>query len=159
MLSNKRSMLINGNFISGLVLAALGSYIFTQALNWDYMTIEGPGPGFFPYWYGLAMVFLSLLLVASAILEARTSENPKTVNWPEVGRALSAWLLFSLSVFLMKYLGFLIVLSALTWFVIKFMYQQNQKIAITTAVGISVGFYFIFAYALQLNLPVGPLGL
>ena len=64
-------MLINGNFISGLVLAALGSYIFTQALNWDYMTIEGPGPGFFPYWYGLAMVFLSLLLVASAILEAR----------------------------------------------------------------------------------------
>jgi hypothetical protein len=44
-------------------------------------------------------------------------------------------------------------------FVIKFMYQQNQKIAITTAVGISVGFYFIFAYALQLNLPVGPLGL
>ena len=38
----------NGDFWSGLVLAALGAYIVGQARAWDYMTEDGPGAGFFP---------------------------------------------------------------------------------------------------------------
>ena len=58
-----RAFLKKGDVISGAVLAALGVFIITQALAWDYYTLDGPGPGFFPFWYGVAMVVLSLLLV------------------------------------------------------------------------------------------------
>ena len=52
-----------GDFWSGIALAALGSFIVNEARQWDYMTPEGPGAGFFPMWYGIAMVLLSGFLV------------------------------------------------------------------------------------------------
>ncbi|HEX4781178.1 MAG TPA: tripartite tricarboxylate transporter TctB family protein, partial [Usitatibacter sp.] len=58
----------NGDFWSGLVLAALGAYIVTAARAWAYMTEDGPGAGFFPMWYGSLMIVLSLVLVARSAL-------------------------------------------------------------------------------------------
>src|SRR5215203_4337544 len=57
----------SGDVISGAVLAALGVYIFTQSRAWDYYTPDGPGPGFFPSWYGALMAALSLLLIWNAL--------------------------------------------------------------------------------------------
>ena len=37
----------SGDFWSGLVLAALGTYILVSAHRWEYMTEEGPGAGFY----------------------------------------------------------------------------------------------------------------
>ena len=45
-----------GDFWAGLVMAALGMFVVTQAYAWDYMTEDGPGAGFFPLWYGIAML-------------------------------------------------------------------------------------------------------
>ena len=53
-----KDLLRNGEVISGALLVALGVYIFLQAHAWDYTTPDGPGPGFFPVWYGIAMVVL-----------------------------------------------------------------------------------------------------
>ena len=58
----------SGDFWSGLVLAALGTYIVVTAHAWDYITEEGPGAGFFPMWYGGAMIALSLALALGAVL-------------------------------------------------------------------------------------------
>ena len=64
-----KSFIRSGDFWSGLVLAALGTYILVTAHRWDYITEEGPGAGFFPMWYGGAMVALSLLLTLGAVLK------------------------------------------------------------------------------------------
>ena len=67
-------LLRRGDFWSGLALAALGAWIVREARGWPYMTEEGPGPGFFPVWYGSLMVVLSLPLGAFglfAFVEAR----------------------------------------------------------------------------------------
>ena len=48
------------DFWSGLALAALGAYIVVQARGWDYLTEDGPGPGFFPLWYGIGILACSL---------------------------------------------------------------------------------------------------
>ena len=56
------------DFWSGLALAGLGAYIIAEAAQWEYLGQDGPGPGFFPLWYGIAMVALSLGLVASSVL-------------------------------------------------------------------------------------------
>src|SRR5205085_10396822 len=57
----------SGDFWSGLVLAALGSWIVSEARAWVYMGEDGPGAAFFPVWYGGSMIVRSLLLIAGAV--------------------------------------------------------------------------------------------
>ena len=45
--------LARGDVASGVVLAGLGFYIVVQAWRWEYLGPDGPGPGFFPLWYGV----------------------------------------------------------------------------------------------------------
>ena len=71
------AFLQKGDVISGAVLAALGVYIITQARAWDYYTLDGPGPGFFPFWYGVVMLVLSLLLIVNS---ARTGVGNQQVT-------------------------------------------------------------------------------
>lgn len=151
-----QSKWIKGDVVSGAVLAALGAYIVSQAWRWDYSTAEGPGPGFFPMWYGLAMVVLSLILVVRSGFSATTAG--KAVDWTGIGRALIVWAAFAVCVVMIKPLGFLLALALLTLFIVAVMYGQPLKVALAVAVGNAAGFYLVFGLALQLSLPAGPLG-
>src|SRR5213075_3492609 len=83
---------------SGLALAALGAYIVAQARGWDYLTDDGPGPGFFPLWYGIAILACSAWRVVFG-------KSPNA-DWRGAGRALATWGAVALSVALVKYIGF-----------------------------------------------------
>ena len=143
-----------GDFWSGLVLAALGAYIVTQARGWTYMAEDGPGPGFFPVWYGTAMVVLSLFLVVASVLKrAPAASGP--FAWGDLGRAAMCWGAFVASIALMHVTGFAIAFALLTWFIIAVMARQPQRIAIPTAVAGAVIFQALFAWALEVELPRG----
>lgn len=150
-----QSKWMQGDVVSGAVLAALGAYIISEAWRWDYSTQEGPGPGFFPMWYGIAMVLLSLVLMLRALAQP---EAGKSVDWHGIGRALAAWGAFTGSIVLMKFIGFLTALALLTLFVVAVMYGRPLKVALAAAVGNAAGFYLVFGLGLQLSLPAGPLG-
>src|SRR5258708_19415724 len=95
----------SGDLWSGVALAALGLYIVFQARQWEYLGPDGPGAGFFPLWYGLAILGLSLLLVVSHF--RRRSAHGKAIDWTRLGRAFSTWFPLPVSVALFKPLGFL----------------------------------------------------
>jgi len=146
-----------GDIVSGAVLAGLGVFIIVEAQGWEYLGPDGPGPGFFPLWYGIAMVALSLLLVATS-LSRRSGEPGKAVNWGEIGRALAAWAGLAACVGLLKTLGFLLAFGLFTFFLVAVMYRRPLGAAAAVAVGISVSFYLIFPLALNVALPIGKLG-
>ena len=146
----------SGNLWSGLALAALGIYIMVQALQWEYATAEGPGPGFFPLWYGIAMLALSAVLVVSEL--ARRSARGSAIAWKPLARALSTWLALAVSVALFKPLGFLVSFALLTYFVVAFMYRRPHKVAVLVALASAAGFFLVFQFALGVALPVGALG-
>ena len=143
-----------GDFWSGLVLAALGAYIVSEAWRWNYVSEEGPGAGFFPRWYGGIMIVLSLALVAGSVLKP-AAHAP--IRWNDVSRALACWAAFVACVALMPYAGFAIAFALLTLFIVKVMAGQPMRMALTVAVGFSVGFYLLFELALDLSLPKGML--
>ena len=151
-----RAFLKKGDVISGAVLAALGVFIITQARSWDYYTLDGPGPGFFPFWYGVAMVVLSLLLVLNA---ARADgDGDSKADWPATGRAMTVWLAFALSVGLMDFLGFLISFALLAFFLVAVVFRRPFTTAAVVAVASALAFHLIFPVALSVSLPVGPFG-
>jgi putative tricarboxylic transport membrane protein len=142
---------------SGLVLAGLGAYIVATASRWEYSGADGPGPGFFPLWYGIAMLVISLgLVVSSARAERRTA--PARVEWRGFGRALSVWLALAAAVAASKLVGLIASFALFTWFIVAVMYRRPATVAAGVAVAMAVAFYLLFPVALGVALPVGILG-
>jgi putative tricarboxylic transport membrane protein len=158
----------NGDAISAAVLAGLGGYIVVEARQWAYMAEDGPGPGFFPIWYGIVLIVLSLVVVGSRIVQvtrgaaARAtagSESIRAKNRSEIYHALAVWAVFAVSIALLKVLGFLIAFGLLTVFIVAVIYRRPWKVALAVAFGTSLGFYLVFPLALSVALPVGVFGL
>jgi putative tricarboxylic transport membrane protein len=155
--SNQGTVLKTGDIVSGAVLAGLGVYIITEARRWEYVGPDGPGPGFFPLWYGIALVALSALLVATSVAR-RASEPGGPVNWREVGRAFAAWAGLAACVGLLKVLGFLLAFGLFTFFLVAVMYRRSLGTAAAVSIGMALSFYLLFPVALNVELPVGWLG-
>jgi putative tricarboxylic transport membrane protein len=164
----------NGDAISAAALAGLGGYIVTEAIQWDYLASEGPGPGFFPVWYGLALIVLSLLVIGARVIRllqerggrgvaARTPKPPGANGGSEKRReiyhALVVWAAFALCIALLKVLGFMLAFGLFTLFIVALIYRRPWKVALAVAIGTSLGFYLVFPLALSVALPVGVFGL
>jgi putative tricarboxylic transport membrane protein len=146
-----------GDFWSGLALAGLGVYIVVEARRWDYLAPDGPGAGFFPLWYGVVMILLSLGLVFSSVKRASsTADTP--IDWGRAGRALASWFALVVCVALLKLLGFVLSYALFTFFVVTVMYGRPVKSALVIALASAAGFYLIFPMALSVQLPVGIFG-
>ena len=150
-----KGILRNGDVLSAAALAALGVYVFMGAWNWPYYNEDGPGPAFFPIWYGVAMVVLSLALIVMTIANLPKAEAP---DWQGISRALITWAGFAISAALMGWLGFMISFALLTVFMITYVFRQPPVMAVVVAVVAALGFYLIFPFALSVPLPIGVFG-
>lgn len=146
-----------GDIVSGGTLTGLGIFIVVEARGLEYTGLDGPGPGFFPLWYGACMIVLSLLLVGTSLGAAAAGPGGAT-DWREVGRVLASWSAFALCVALLQVLGFLLAFALFTFFLIAVMYRRPPGMALAVAVAMSAGFYLLFPLALNVELPIGKLG-
>ena len=149
------------DFWSGLALAALGCYIISEAWRWEYLGPDGPGPGFFPLWYGIAMLALSGALVASSAMRKDAPGAGSTdaaIDWRQMRRALSVWLALAVSIAAFALVGFVVSFALLTFFIITVMYRRPAKLAAMVAAAGAAGFYLLFPLALGVALPTGAFG-
>ena len=142
---------MSSDFWSGLALGALGGYIIATASGWEYLGPEGPGPGFFPLWYGIAMLVLSGMLVITNARKKVIIEKP--VDRAEIIRALGTWLAFAVSIAALKLVGFIIGFAALTFFIVAVMYRRRLRVAASVALAGAAAFYVLFPLALGVPLP------
>jgi putative tricarboxylic transport membrane protein len=138
---------LGADFWSGLALGGLGAYIVFAASRWEYLGPDGPGPGFFPLWYGIAMLALSLVLVIFSFKESQS------IDWSGAGRAFAIWGALVVAVAALKLAGFLICFAALAFFVVAVMYRRPVGVAATVAVVGAAAFYAVFPLALGVKLP------
>ena len=164
-------ILRDGDVWSGAALAALGIYILVQASAWDYFSLDGPGPGFFPFWYGAAMTTLALVLIISKVRKsnagqetqpetqtATPQDKPPLLDWTTTGRALGTWAAFALAVALMAPLGFVLRYALLTFFIVAWVFRRSLLTAGITAVVTALAFHLAFPVALGVDLPTGFFG-
>lgn len=147
----------SGDVISGGLLAGLGVFIVMEARNWTYSAPDGPGPGFFPTWYGIAIIALSLVLVAKSLLRPSTEEFD-ALDGVGIMRGLGTWLAFAAAVALLKPLGFIVSFALLTFFIVAVVFRRPLLVAGVTALAVAAAFYITFPLALSVALPIGPLG-
>jgi putative tricarboxylic transport membrane protein len=135
------------DFWSGLALGGLGAYIIVTASRWEYLGQDGPGPGFFPLWYGIAMSALSLFLVFTSL------KTETKIDWSDAPRALATWGAFAAMCAAFKLIGFLPAFALLTFFIVAVMYRRPLMVAGTVSVALTAGFYLVFPLALGVKLP------
>ena len=151
-------LLRNGEVVSGAVLAALGIYVILEARQWEYLGPDGPGPGFFPVWYGIGLVVLSVALIAMNVRRGPSPQAAGAEIGSRKGRALAAWLGLVGCVALLKLLGFLVSFALFSLFLVRFLYGKSLAKSVAVAVGGALGFYLVFDVALNVALPTGVLG-
>jgi putative tricarboxylic transport membrane protein len=152
----RKDLVRDGEVLSGALLAALGAFIVIEARQWGYYASTGPGPGFLPTIYGLAMIALSLLLIANKV-RSRPHEH-RAVDWPATRRALFTWTAFVVAAALLKPLGFVLSFALLTFAIVAFVFRRPLHKAAATAVLTAAAFYLTFPVALGVALPTGWLG-
>ncbi len=138
--------------LTGLALAGAAVY---EAGKLPFGTVRSPGPGFFPWWAGLTLGFLALLLLLRA-LTAPTEERPgerrtRTFHVMALLMVLGAYAL------LLEPLGYPLCTFLLVLFMLRVVSPYRWTTALSVAAIAAVGSYVIFAFWLQVPLPPGPL--
>ncbi len=141
-----------GDFLSGLALAALGAFIVREAWGWEYLGPDGPGAGFFPRWYGMAMVALSLVLVVRSVRAGESAVRPSDAS---TGRALACWGTLLVCTLLSHVVGFYASFALLCWAISTLLFRQRQHSAIALAAASALVFWLMFDLALGVALPRG----
>ena len=140
------------------ILIALGLFVIQQSIGWEYMTRDGPGPGFFPIWIGIALVVLPVLYMASHVYDLKRGEPVHRTSWSGAGIILLSWAAFMLIVALIKPIGFIGALIVMVVIYVRLIYGRSLLAAATVAAGSALGFWVLFVKLLNLRLPVGPWG-
>ena len=143
-----------------VILGAVAGYIWEGLNIPSYYSLPGvPGPTVFPVILGIAMAAAALwIMIFPGRSAEEISESSDAGRWSgfrEKWRFYLMWALLIAYVLLLPRLGFIIcstVLLAVFFFLLG---ERRWYLGVSIAVVFSLGIYFLFAKALQINLPVG----
>lgn len=135
----------------GLVLSLAVCY---GALGMPMGTLGDPGPGFLPFWVGVALATISLALVASAFLDRATLAGAQTGHRGRVGWMLMGLLLYALA---LEALGYLVTTFLLLSAFLAVLGQRRWAVVLAFAVLATGGSYALFSLWLRVPLPRGVL--
>lgn len=139
-------------------LAALGAFVVWESTAWEYMTRDGPGPGFFPLWIGLAIVVLSVFYIGFHAYDLIREEAVHRTNWSGTAPVLAGWAAFMVSAALLKPVGFIASFTLLVVFLVRVIFRRSFAAALAVGVGSALGFWVLFVQLLGVRLPTGPWG-
>jgi putative tricarboxylic transport membrane protein len=128
-----------------------------ESLRLKLNTIHNPGPGFMPFYLGLALAILAVL----AIVFPEPSEN-SAAFWKEWQRGKSTFYIFAgliIYLFLLKALGFYIDTFLLMFFLIKLAGEEGYRRALSVSLFTVVVTYVLFYKVLYIPFPRGLLGI
>ena len=144
--------------VAAFLLIALGAFVLRQALDWPYLTADGPGPGFFPVWIGICIIALAAVLVVVQVVHAVGRSPVPATRWSGTGRVLAGWVGLMISIALLEPAGFVASFSLLTMFLVMVIFRRRFLQALTLGIAASAGFWLLFVKLLKVQLPAGPWG-
>ncbi|TEA78170.1 tripartite tricarboxylate transporter TctB family protein [Allopusillimonas ginsengisoli] len=141
------------DFWSGVMFIALGAGFALGATNYSMGTAARMGPGYFPFWLGICLAVLGVVValggISSKATEAKLEKFDYKIAIIVIGSvALSGSLLDYLGVYVTVFL--LVVMSSFA------SHEFSWKIAIITAVGLVAFVWLAFIKGLGLIFPLWP---
>ena len=139
---------------SSLFLMTLGGGMAWQAEKLSIGTANRPGPGFFPFYLGLLLFGVSLIIFFQG-LKQRPGAAETGLKRSRVFLALAAVFIYA---FVMEIAGYLLSTFFLMLLLLRMMVRKDWWFAPLISLVISLGSYALFKVWLQVLLPRGVLG-
>lgn len=144
--------------VSGLFWLAVAIFAAFQGFALKLGTLNRPGPGFFPFWGGVVLGMLSLvLLLGSWQKRARPASSGSAPPLIESSKLLVVSGALFAYVVLLEWLGFVIV----TFLFLALLFRLERRGWMFSTLGALLGAgasYALFQLWLRTQLPVGPFG-
>lgn len=144
---------ITADFWFGLGAVLFGIFVFVQAKKLPQAKM-GIGPGDYPAFVAIVIISLGLIQAVKALLANNSSAQTREAF--DAQRAKKVFLLVAGTfayVFLMKYVGFLLLSPFFLLFLFWMFGYSNRRKSIVISITVSVVLYFLFMYAFQVLLP------
>jgi hypothetical protein len=158
------------NAIAALCVALLGLIVIVLARQLPYDAEYGPGPGFLPFWLGLALVVLSVFLLRDALRMPRSNEA-KVADDDSDGPgafleiapgAMAPWLIFLASTIIIavffEQLGFALATGLFMLVTMRWVARQGWLSTIALTVITPIVLYLGFVKFLMVPLQLEPAG-
>jgi hypothetical protein len=145
--------------ITGVVMLIFAAALMEGGRRMPPSNTFGPGAGFLPFWLGIIMAILSILLFVSATRESRKDGDRSPFPDWRTGVAVVATLagLAAYNLFIER-LGFLVSTTLLSAFLVGVIERERWYTTAVVAVGNAVVLYVIFQVLLGISLPKSTLG-
>ena len=144
--------------IAGAALLALAVAFGAGTLrSYAYWGENGPGPAFLPFWLGVVLALLAVMLLAGAIRSRDPGEAwlPRGDGLRRIGLVLGATIAY---VALLEVLGMAIATTLFLLVLVRWPDRQPWPTTIAVAVVVAALNYLVFARWLRVPLPTGPFG-
>jgi putative tricarboxylic transport membrane protein len=149
--------------VAGAALLALAAAFSAGALRyyayWDH---RGPGPAFLPFWLGLTLGVLALLL----FLGIGRPPAPAAAAEPAPPSAPGAWrrplvVLVATAVFIavMPWVGMILGTALFVLGILRGLEGFSWRLSVGVAVGTAAVNYLVFSHWLRVPFPQSPLGI
>jgi putative tricarboxylic transport membrane protein len=147
--------------VSSFILGILGFAVAAGAYQLDLGEIRNPGPGFFPFWAGLALAAISFIVFGKTYKgnkEAKQDAPPSpfsSVRWKTLGLVIMLMILYANT---FELLGFVIGTFIMMVFLFKIDRSQRWLVSAASAAATVLATYLLFELIFQSGFPRGLLG-
>ena len=139
---------------TGPLLVLFSLYVCVESARLGLGAFSRPGPGFFPFYAGLALAVLALLQSLLSFVSDLKKEEAWE-NWVSILLVVAATFAFAL---LLDFLGFVATAALFLGFLFRAVERRGWLFSLTVALLIAAAFYLVFGRWLQAQLPAGIFG-
>jgi putative tricarboxylic transport membrane protein len=148
------------DLITGIVLLVLSGLVIGEALRMPPSASFGPGAGFLPFWVGVILAVLAVLLLASVWTRQVTQKDTASPFPGKKALLAITGVLGGLAayIFLIEVLGFLVDTFLYVAFLLGVVERERWRMTLSVAFFTTVGLYLIFQVLLTIGLPKNMFG-
>jgi putative tricarboxylic transport membrane protein len=147
------------DLVSSIIWMALGGLFVVGALQNGLVRKGVPGPGFLPFFSGLALIFISLFVFFPALRQSGSDKKsaffPERDSFRKMVLALGALFAFGIA---MELGGYLLTTFLFILFMARLMEPKSWRTTTLLALLTAVLSYTLFVVLLEVQLPKGLLG-
>lgn len=141
------------DFGAGVMYMVIGLFFSIVASNYSMGTAAKMGPGYFPFYLGILMFLLGLLVAVKAFSAKAAIEAIPKFNWKIIAQITGAVVLYGL---LLPRLGFLIAVVVLVFVSASASREFTWKGTALNAAFLVTFTYSVFVVGLKLQFPLLP---
>lgn len=141
------------DFGAGLMYMVIGLFFTFMATQYPMGTAAKMGPGYFPFWLGLVMTALGLLVLLKSLSAKAAIEKIPSFNWRVIGLITGSVVLYGV---LLPTMGFIVAVFVLVFMSASASHEFSWKGTLVNAIFLIVFTYSVFVVGLKLQFPLLP---